>query len=43
VIAERGVRHGRLFCVPVTAETEKHAHSGEGSHRHMHWHVRQAS
>jgi len=43
VIAERGVQHGRLFCVPVTAETEKHAHSGEGSHRHMHWHVRQAS
>lgn len=43
VIAERGVRHGRVFCVPVTAETEKHAHSGEGSHRHMHWHVRQAS
>jgi CopG family nickel-responsive transcriptional regulator len=42
VIAERGVRHGRLVCVPVTAETEKHAHSGEGSHRHVHWHVRKA-
>ena len=42
VIAERGVRHGRLVSVPVTAESEKHAHHGEGSHRHLHLHVREA-
>ncbi len=42
VIAERGVRHGRLVSVPVTEESEKHAHPGEGSHRHVHLHVRDA-
>jgi CopG family nickel-responsive transcriptional regulator len=42
VIAERGVRHGRLVCVPVTEQSEKHAHPGEGSHRHVHLHVRGA-
>jgi CopG family transcriptional regulator, nickel-responsive regulator len=42
VIAERGVRHGRLVTVPVDAETEKHAHSGEPSHKHLHLHVRNA-
>jgi len=42
VIAERGVRHGRLVMVPVDAEAEKHAHAGEGSHKHLHLHVREA-
>lgn len=42
VIAERGVRHGRLVCVPVTQESEKHSHAGEHSHRHTHLHVRSA-
>ena len=42
VIAERGVRHGRLFAVPVREEAEKHAHPGEGRHRHVHLHVRDA-
>jgi CopG family nickel-responsive transcriptional regulator len=42
VIAERGVRHGRLVIVPVDAEAEKHAHPGEGSHKHLHLHVRKA-
>jgi CopG family nickel-responsive transcriptional regulator len=42
VIAERGVRHGRLVSVPVREETEKHAHPGEGRHRHTHLHVRNA-
>lgn len=42
VIAERGVRHGRLVCVPVIEESEKHAHPGEHSHRHTHLHVRSA-
>ena len=42
VIAERGVRHGRLVCVPVREESERHAHPGEGSRRHVHLHVRNA-
>jgi CopG family nickel-responsive transcriptional regulator len=42
VIAERGVRHGRLVMVPVDVETEKHAHAGEHSHKHTHLHVRKA-
>jgi CopG family nickel-responsive transcriptional regulator len=42
VIAERGVRHGRLVMVPVDAEAEKHAHEGEGIHKHLHLHVRKA-
>jgi CopG family transcriptional regulator, nickel-responsive regulator len=42
VIAERGVRHGRLVTVPVEAETEKHAHAGEKGRRHLHLHVRKA-
>jgi len=41
VIAERGVRHGRLVAVPVALETERHAHGGERSHRHLHTHVRE--
>lgn len=42
VIAERGVRHGRLVMVPVEMETEKHAHAGVPSHKHQHMHVRKA-
>ncbi len=42
VIAERGVRHGRLVMVPVEEEAEKHAHPGEPSHKHTHLHVRKA-
>jgi len=42
VIAERGVRHGRLVAVPVEMETERHAHGTERSHRHLHTHVREA-
>jgi CopG family nickel-responsive transcriptional regulator len=42
VIAERGVRHGRLVMVPVDVQAEKHAHTGEHSHKHMHVHVRKA-
>ena len=40
VIAERGVRHGRLVLVPVDIETEPHSHDGE--HPHSHVRVRQA-
>jgi CopG family nickel-responsive transcriptional regulator len=42
VIAERGVRHGRLVTVPVELEDQKHAHGAEPGHRHLHVHVREA-
>jgi CopG family transcriptional regulator, nickel-responsive regulator len=41
VIAERGVRHGRLVKIPVEERIETHRH-GHGSHRHLHLHVRKA-
>lgn len=40
VIAERGVRHGRLVVVPVALEAETHAHSR--GKPHVHAHVRHA-
>jgi CopG family transcriptional regulator, nickel-responsive regulator len=39
VIAERGVRHGRLVVVPADLSSEVHAHSGEPPHRHSHAHI----
>jgi len=39
VIAERGVRHGRLVLVPVEEQTETHSH-GDASLPHKHLHVR---
>jgi CopG family transcriptional regulator, nickel-responsive regulator len=39
VIAERGVRYGRLFVVPVEIESEVHAHAEEPAHRHSHAHL----
>jgi len=42
VIAERGVRYGKLVAVPVRIEQQKHAHGGEPSLRHPHVHVRNA-
>ncbi|HUB97829.1 MAG TPA: nickel-responsive transcriptional regulator NikR [Stellaceae bacterium] len=41
VIAERGVRHGRLVTVPVALESRTHAHGPEAGHRHLHTHVRE--
>jgi len=40
VIAERGVRHGRLVMVPVEVERAKHAHGEEPSRPHLHVHVK---
>ncbi len=40
VIAERGVKHGRLVMVPVELASEKHSHGTPGSHHHDHAHVR---
>src|SRR5580698_5799585 len=47
IIAERGVRHGRLVTIPVELENQKHVHSSapshtKSSHRHLHVHARKA-
>src|SRR5579859_3045840 len=42
VLAERGVRHGRLVLVPVEVEAAPHSHDGGAEHRHSHLRVRQA-
>jgi CopG family transcriptional regulator, nickel-responsive regulator len=39
VIAERGVRYGRLFLVPVEVHSEIHSHNDEPAHRHSHMHI----
>ena len=41
IIAERGVRHGRLVAMPVEMKDEKHSH-GNASHKHLHVRVRKA-
>jgi CopG family nickel-responsive transcriptional regulator len=40
VIAERGVRHGRLVMVPVESNVETHDHgqAGSGARPHLHLH-----
>lgn len=35
IIAERGVRHGRLIMIPAELEAETHDHHGEGLHSHI--------
>jgi CopG family transcriptional regulator, nickel-responsive regulator len=42
VIAERGVRYGKLVTVPVKIDQHKHSHGGDPSHRHTHLHVKNA-
>jgi CopG family nickel-responsive transcriptional regulator len=42
VIAERGVRHGRIVMVPAEIARERHAHDGARAHRHLHVHGRKA-
>ena len=39
VMAERGVRHGRLMLVPGKVSQEKHAHGEDGAHAHAHAHI----
>lgn len=39
LIAERGVRHGRLYMVPVEINNEAHSHAGKSARRHSHMHV----
>ena len=40
VIAERGVKHGRLVTVPVQLNSERHSHGGSSRLPHEHAHVR---
>jgi len=40
VIAERGVRHGRLVLVPVEERLETHAHGEAHAAPHPHLHLR---
>jgi CopG family nickel-responsive transcriptional regulator len=42
VIAQRGVRHGKLVMIPVDLREEKHSHTGEKAHTHTHMRVRHA-
>ena len=42
LIAERGVRHGRLVTVPVEMPDEAHVHGEETAGAHRHIRVRQA-
>ena len=42
VIAERGVRHGRLVVVPAEFASDAHAHPDAPSREHGHVHVKQA-
>src|SRR5262245_12219004 len=39
VIAERGVRHGRIVLVPADIDEQRHAHGAGEPHRHQHVHV----
>lgn len=40
IIAERGVRHGRLVLIPANIEHERHAHGERRAHVHQHIKVR---
>jgi len=40
VIAQRGVRHGRLVLMPVDIKSEVHAHGEKPARRHAHLHAR---
>ncbi len=40
IIAERGVRHGRVVVIPAEIESERHAHGTRRAHTHQHIKVR---
>ena len=42
VIAERGVRHGRIVMVPADIAREQHTHDGAPTRRHRHVHGHKA-
>jgi CopG family transcriptional regulator, nickel-responsive regulator len=42
IIAERGVRYGRLIQIPAELREKTHDHESDPRHRHPHIHVRKA-
>ena len=40
IIAERGVRHGRVTIIPADIERESHAHGASRAHVHQHIRIR---
>lgn len=40
IVAERGVRHGRVVLIPAEIESERHAHGERRPHVHQHIKVR---
>jgi CopG family transcriptional regulator, nickel-responsive regulator len=40
IIAERGVRHGRIVTIPAEIESARHSHGQRPSHAHQHIRVR---
>jgi len=40
IIAERGVRHGRVTLIPADIEKETHAHGAHDAHDHQHIRIR---
>lgn len=42
VIAERGIRHGRLVMLPAEFKTERHTHGRRAGHEHLHVRIRDA-
>jgi CopG family transcriptional regulator, nickel-responsive regulator len=42
IMAERGVRHGRLMVIPVEKAREEHPHGAGDGQPHDHFHVRHA-
>lgn len=40
IVAERGVRHGRVVIIPAEIESERHAHGDRRPHVHQHIKVR---
>jgi CopG family nickel-responsive transcriptional regulator len=42
VIAERGVRHGKLVVMPATLKQESHGHGSKGHKPHLHVRVKKA-
>lgn len=40
IVAERGVRHGRVVLIPAEIESERHAHGERRPHIHQHIKIR---
>ena len=42
VLAERGVRYGRVVMIPVEMEPGRHAHAHDAGPPHTHLHIKPA-